>query len=49
MQLKPDQLDAHLARGLRPIYTLHGDEPLLVQEAADALRTAARAAGYGER
>jgi DNA polymerase-3 subunit delta len=49
MQLKPDQLDTHLARGLRPIYTIHGDEPLLAQEAADAIRAAARAAGYTER
>jgi DNA polymerase-3 subunit delta len=52
MQLKPEQLEAHLAhaaKGLKPLYTLHGDEPLLVQEAADAIRAAARAAGYGER
>ena len=49
MQLRPEQLDAALARGLRPLYTLHGDEPLLAQEAADAIRAAARAAGYSER
>lgn len=53
MQLKPDQLDAHLAQahaaGLRAVYTVHGDEPLLAQEAADAIRTAAREAGYTER
>lgn len=49
MQLKPDQLDVHLQRGLRPVYTIHGDEPLLAQEAADAVRAAARAAGYSER
>jgi len=50
MQLKPDQLEAHLAKGaLKPLYTLVGDEPLLVQEAADAIRSAARAAGYAER
>ena len=28
---------------------MHGDEPLLAQEAADAIRAAARAAGYTER
>jgi DNA polymerase-3 subunit delta len=28
---------------------VHGDEPLLVQEAADAIRAAARAQGYTER
>ncbi len=49
MQLRSDQLDAHLARGLKTVYTVHGDEPLLAQEAGDAIRAAARAAGYGER
>jgi len=49
MQIKPDQLAAHLAKGLRPLYTVWGDEPLLAQEAGDAIRAAARAAGYGER
>lgn len=49
MQLRPDQLDAHLARPLAPLYLLHGDEPLLVLEAADAIRRAARAQGYEER
>jgi DNA polymerase-3 subunit delta len=51
MQLRPDQLGPHLAAasGLRPLYTLHGDEPLLLQEAGDAVRAAARAAGCDER
>jgi DNA polymerase-3 subunit delta len=49
MNIKPDQLEHHLARGLKPVYTIHGDEPLLAQEAADAVRAAARAAGYTER
>ena len=49
MQLRPEQLDAALARGLKPLYTIHGDEPLLAQEAADTIRAAARAAGYSER
>jgi DNA polymerase-3 subunit delta len=49
MQMRAEQLAAHLARGLKPLYTLHGDEPLLAQEAADAIRAAARAAGYAER
>ncbi|WP_137892334.1 DNA polymerase III subunit delta [Ramlibacter sp. 2FC] len=49
MQLAAAQLAAHLQKGLRPLYTLHGDEPLLVQEAADAIRAAARAQGYTER
>ena len=49
MQIRPDALAAQLARGLRPLYTVYGDEPLLVQEAADAIRAAARASGCSER
>jgi len=50
MQLRHDQLSAHLAKGpLKAVYTLHGDEPLLQQEAGDAIRAAARAAGFTER
>ena len=49
MQLKHDHLAAHLAKGLRPLYTVYGDEPLLAQEAGDAIRAAAQAAGYSER
>ena len=49
MQLAAPQLAGHLQRGLRSLYTLHGDEPLLIQEAADALRAAARQQGYTER
>ncbi len=49
MQLGLPQLNAHLQKGLRSLYTLHGDEPLLAQEAADAIRATARAQGYTER
>jgi len=49
MKLRGDQLQAHLARGLAPIYMVSGDEPLQAGEAADAIRAAARAEGYGER
>jgi DNA polymerase-3 subunit delta len=49
MNLAPNQLQDHLRRGLKSLYTLHGDEPLLVQEFADALRHAARQQGYTER
>ncbi len=51
MQLRADRLAGHLAQagGLRRLYTVWGDEPLLAQEAADAIRRAARAAGFGER
>ena len=49
MQLALAQLQAHLQKGLRSLYTLHGDEALLVQEAADTIRAAARQQGYTER
>ncbi len=49
MQLALSQLTAHLQKGLRSLYVLHGDEALLVQEAADAIRATARAQGFTER
>ena len=49
MQLKPPQLADHLSQHLAPCYLISGDEPLIVQECADAIRTAARAAGCAER
>lgn len=49
MQLRAEGLGAHLSKGLARIYTVHGDEPLLAQEAADAIRAAAKAQGFGER
>ncbi|MES2414197.1 MAG: DNA polymerase III subunit delta [Pseudomonadota bacterium] len=49
MNLAPAQLQEHLKRGLKSLYTLHGDEPLLLQEFADALRAEARQQGYTER
>ena len=49
MQLRADQLVSHLAKTLAPLYVLHGDEPLLVIEAGDAIRRVAREKGYTER
>ena len=49
MQLAAAQLTAHLAKPLRPLYVVHGDEPLLAQEALDAIRTTARERGHTER
>ncbi len=49
MQVRPEQLAAHLERELRPVYTVYGAEPLLVQEACDAIRARARAEGCSER
>ena len=53
MQVASAQFANHLqtqaSKGLRSLYTFHGDEPLLQQEALDALRHSARAQGYTER
>ncbi|MSQ50132.1 MAG: DNA polymerase III subunit delta [Betaproteobacteria bacterium] len=56
MQLRAEQLAAHLANAqarstsaLASLYVIHGDEPLLALEAADAIRAAARAQGCDER
>ncbi len=49
MRVSLPQLPAALGRGVAPMYLVSGDEPLLVGEAADAIRAAARAAGYAER
>jgi DNA polymerase-3 subunit delta len=49
MQLRAEQLDGHLAKTLAGVYAIHGDEPLLALEAADALRAAARKRGFAER
>lgn len=49
MKLRAEQLAAHLAGRAAPVYLVSGDEPLLVQEACDAIRAAARARGFSER
>ena len=49
MQLRPEQLAAHLEKSLQSLYVLHGDDPLLTIECGDALRAAARRQGYDER
>jgi len=49
MQVNPAQLGNHLSKGLKSLYTLHGDEPLLIQEAQDTIRATARAQGFTER
>lgn len=49
MKARYEQLTGLLDKALAPIYLLSGDEPLQLGEAADAVRAAARAQGYGER
>ena len=49
MAVRADQLSAHLARSLAPVYLLAGAEPLLVQECRDKVFRAAHEQGFTER
>jgi len=49
VRLRPEQLETHLAKSLSGLYLVHGDEPLLALESADAIRAAARKRGHAER
>ena len=49
MNIAADRLPEQLARGLAALYVVVGEEPLAAQEAGDAIRSAARAAGHIER
>lgn len=49
MKLRPEQVAAHVAKSLQPVYVVAGEEPLLVEESLDAIRAAARKQGYSER
>ena len=49
MQVRSADLPRELAKSLLPAYAIHGDEPLLAMEAADAVRAAARKGGFTER
>jgi DNA polymerase-3 subunit delta len=49
LRLSAEKLPAALTRGLAGCYLVSGDDPLLVGEAADAIRAAVRAAGYADR
>jgi len=49
VKLNPQQLGTHVSGGLKPIYLLSGDEPLLVDEALTILRAAGVKQGYTER
>ena len=49
MRLRVEQLAQHFSKGLAPIYVVSGDEPLQHNESSDAIRAAAREAGYQSR
>lgn len=47
--LHPEKLTASLQKHIAPVYLVSGDEALLVQEACDSIRQAAKKNGYLER
>ncbi len=49
MLLRPEKLSIHLQQGLKPLYIVSGDDPLLTMEVADAIRTHAKQEDYLER
>jgi len=49
LRIDTEQLAKSLKSGLKPLYAIHGDEPLLALEAADRIRAEARHAGYSVR
>jgi DNA polymerase-3 subunit delta len=49
MKLTPAQLDTHLAKQLAPVYLIGGDEIILKQDICNAIRQAAKQAGFTER
>ena len=49
MRINADQLNGQLQGALLPVYLVHGDEGLLVEEASDLIRQAARTQGANER
>jgi len=49
MQIRPEQLAAHLGKELLPLYIISGEEPLQREESIDAVRAAARARQFDER
>lgn len=49
MRVALHELERHARKGLAPLYLLTGDEPLQMSEAADIIRSRARASGYDGR
>jgi DNA polymerase-3 subunit delta len=49
MKIRPEQLKNNLSHKLSPAYLISGDEPLLAQESADAVRAKAKESGFNGR
>lgn len=45
MDIRPEDIGAHLSRGLSPLYVIWGEEPLAMLETEDAIRAAALESG----
>lgn len=48
-KLRADQIEGALKKSIAPVYLVTGDEPLLVQEACDSIRSIAKDKGFIER
>lgn len=48
-KIRADQLTGSMTKALSPVFLVSGDEPLLIQEASDQIRKAARQQGFSER
>ena len=49
MLLRPEKLSTQLQQGLKPLYIVTGDDPLLTMEVAEAIRARAKQEDYLER
>jgi len=49
VKVYPEKLTSHIKNANSPIYIVSGDEPLLVQEVCDQIRSGLRNQGYTER
>jgi DNA polymerase-3 subunit delta len=49
LKIRANQLSSHLKKSLAPCYLVTGDEHLLVSEALDEIRAAAKTRGFGTR
>ncbi len=49
MKVYPEKLAQQLAQSIKPVYIVSGDEPLLIQEACDIIRSSLRKQGFSER
>lgn len=49
MKLRPEKLADQISRSVSPVYVVSGDEPLLILEACDSIRSSLRKQGFTER